>query len=347
MQRTQPSSRIVQREAISAELCYHGNQMTSAIDLNSRTSVDDLEATRRAVRRVLRGKPAVIDLVLIGLLAEGHVLIEDIPGVGKTTLAAGLARAVGGQFRRIQFTSDLLPSDVIGTMVYDKESSSFAFHKGPIFTNILLVDEINRASPRTQSALLEAMSERQVSIDGKTMPLPRPFFVIATQNPHDSIGTFPLPESQLDRFVLRTSIGYPEPSVEVELLLSQDGGAMPPVDTVLDPERLASLQKAVLNVTMPMQVAEYIQAILSATRRSPLLSLGASTRAGISLARAARARALLRGRDYCIPEDVHSLATVTLSHRVRVASDVEGYEPTRNQSEKAIRELLHRVPVPV
>jgi MoxR-like ATPase len=306
-----------------------------------------LSELRDAVELALEGKPEVIELALTALLAEGHVLIEDVPGVGKTTLARALAKAVGGDLHRVQFTSDLLPSDVLGVSVYDQRKGDFVLRHGPIFTNVLLADEINRASPRTQSALLEAMSERQVSLDGKTFALQRPFFVLATQNPHDSAGTFPLPESQLDRFMLRIRIGYPPPTVEARLFVDGDADRVKHVPAVLDPGEFVALQALVTRVRLDPALATYLQAVTTATRTSPLLALGASTRAGMNLAKAARARALLRGRNYCIADDIHDLAVPVLAHRVRLASHVEGYVPTRDETEAAIRDIVERVPVPL
>jgi len=306
-----------------------------------------LSELRDAVELALEGKPEVIELALTALLAEGHVLIEDVPGVGKTTLARALAKAVGGDLHRVQFTSDLLPSDVLGVSVYDQRKGDFVLRHGPIFTNVLLADEINRASPRTQSALLEAMSERQVSLDGKTFALQRPFFVLATQNPHDSAGTFPLPESQLDRFMLRIRIGYPPPTVEARLFVDGDADRVKHVPAVLDPGEFVAMQALVTRVRLDPALATYLQAVTTATRTSPLLALGASTRAGMNLAKAARARALLRGRNYCIADDIHDLAVPVLAHRVRLASHVEGYVPTRDETEAAIRDIVERVPVPL
>lgn len=306
-----------------------------------------IQKLRQAVEGALEGKHEAVELSLIALLARGHLLIEDVPGVGKTTLARALARAVGGDLRRVQFTSDLLPSDVLGVSVFDQRTSEFVLRQGPIFANVLLADEINRASPRTQSALLEAMNEAQVSIDGQTIPLPDPFFVIATQNPQDFAGTFPLPESQLDRFILRMRIGYPPPQVEMRLLLDGNSDTARDVQPILDPARLVALQRQVDRVTIDSSLISYLHAVVNATRTSPALSLGASPRASISLAKAARARALLRGRSYCIADDVHDLAVFVLAHRVRLASHSDGFVPSREEAEGAVRDIVARVPVPL
>src|SRR5579859_281225 len=289
-----------------------------------------LQTLRQAVEGALEGKQDAVELALVSLLARGHLLIEDVPGVGKTTLARALSRAVGGDLRRVQFTSDLLPSDVVGVSVYDQRTSEFVLRQGPIFANVLLADEINRASPRTQSALLEAMNEGQVSLDGQTIPLPDPFFVIATQNPQDFAGTFPLPESQLDRFLLRLRIGYPPPQVEMRLLLEGHSDTARDVPVVLESSLLS-----------------YLHALVQATRTSPVLSLGASTRGAMALGKAARARALLRGRSYCIADDIHDLAVPVLAHRVRLATHADGFVPSRDEAESAVRDIVARVPVPL
>jgi MoxR-like ATPase len=320
--------------------------MTSAVAI-AREPPPAIARLRSAVEQALEGKPEAVELALIALLARGHVLIEDVPGVGKTTLARAVAKAVGGELRRVQFTSDLLPSDVLGVSVYDQRRGDFVLRQGPIFANILLADEINRASPRTQSALLEAMNEGQVSLDGQTIPLPDPFFVLATQNPQDFAGTFPLPESQLDRFMVRIRIGYPPPQVEMRLLLDGVSDHAKNVEAVLYPAELVGIQREVDRVTVDSSLATYLQAILVATRTSPALSLGASTRAGMNLSRAARARALLRGRLYCIADDIHELAVPVLAHRVRLSAHAEGYVPSRDETEGAVREVIARVPVPL
>ena len=306
-----------------------------------------IQKLRQAVESALEGKQDVVELALIALLAKGHLLIEDVPGVGKTTLARALSRAVGGELRRVQFTSDLLPSDVIGVSVFDQRTSQFVLRQGPVFGNVLLADEINRASPRTQSALLEAMNEAQVSIDGQTLPLPDPFFVIATQNPQDFAGTFPLPESQLDRFLLRVRIGYPPPQVEMRLLLEGNTDTVGEVPVVLDPKKLVALQREVARVTIDGALGNYLAAIIQATRTSPVLSLGASTRGAIALANAARARSVLRGRNYCIADDIHDLAIPVLAHRIRLSTHADGFLPSRDEAENAIRELVARIPVPL
>jgi MoxR-like ATPase len=306
-----------------------------------------IQKLRQAVEGALEGKAEAVELALVALLARGHLLIEDVPGVGKTTLARALARAVGGDLRRVQFTSDLLPSDVVGVSVYDQREAKFVLRQGPIFANVLLADEINRASPRTQSALLEGMNEAQVSIDGETIPLPEPFFVIATQNPQDFAGTFPLPESQLDRFILRLRIGYPPPQVEMRLLLEGNTDTARDVPVVLDPGRLVALQRQVDRVSIDNSLLTYLHGLVNATRTSPVLSLGASTRGAMSLGKAARARALVRGRSYCIADDIHDLAVPVLAHRVRLATHADGFVPSRDEAEAAVRDIVARVPVPL
>jgi MoxR-like ATPase len=321
--------------------------MTSSAVAVEGERIERLLELRRAVERALEGKPAAVELALVALLARGHILIEDVPGVGKTTLARGLAKAVGGEMHRVQFTSDLLPSDVLGVSVFDQRRADFVLRQGPIFSNVLLADEINRASPRTQSALLEAMNDGQVSLDGKTLALPEPFMVIATQNPQDFTGTFPLPESQLDRFMVRIRIGYPPPHVEQRLMLDPETDRIESVPQVLDPQSLVALQRTVDRVAVDSALGAYLQALIAATRASPALALGASTRAGMNLSRAARARALLNGRRYCIADDIHDLAVAVLAHRVRLSAHAEGYVPTREESESAVRDVVARVPVPL
>ena len=320
--------------------------MTSALTAKSE-SLPIVEQLRSAVEGALEGKPEAVELGLVCLLAKGHLLIEDVPGVGKTTLARSIAKAVGGDLHRIQFTSDLLPSDVLGVSVYEQRHSEFVFKQGPIFCNMLLADEINRASPRTQSALLEAMNEGQVSVDGNTMPLPDPFFVIATQNPEDFAGTYPLPESQLDRFMMRIHIGYPPSQVEQRLLLNPNSDRVADLSQVIDPAELVKLQREASRVQLDPSLATYLQAVLAATRTSPAVAIGASPRAGMNLSRAARARAKVRGRDYCIADDIHDLAVPALAHRVRLAAQADGYVPNYDEAEATVRDLVARVPVPL
>jgi MoxR-like ATPase len=321
--------------------------MSSAVSVARASSPPLVEKLRASVEHALEGKPEAVDLALTVLLARGHLLIEDVPGVGKTTLARALATAVGGDWRRVQFTSDLLPSDVLGVSVLDPRTGEFTFRQGPVFCNVLLADEVNRASPRTQSALLEAMNEGQVSVEGATTPLPEPFFVVATQNPQDFSGTFPLPESQLDRFMMRIRLGYPPPHIEARLFVSDAARAERPVPQAIDPAQLVSLQREVDRVEVDASLATYLQAVLQATRSSSALTLGASPRAGLNLVRAARARALLRGRRYCIADDIHDLAVPVLAHRVRLTASSEGYLPSREEQESAVRDLVARVPIPL
>jgi MoxR-like ATPase len=300
-----------------------------------------------AVASVLRGKPEAVRLAVVTLLARGHLLIEDIPGVGKTTLARALAAAVGGTFRRIQFTSDLLPSDIVGVTVFDQGSGTFSLRKGPIFANVVLADEINRTAPRTQSALLEAMSEGHVSLDDTTHPLAPPFLVLATQNPAEHFGTYPLPESQMDRFLLRIQIGYPERGVEKEIL--RDRTAVDPVAALapaLEHTTLQAIQDAVERVTMEEALLDYAMAVIEETRRHPAIAVGVSTRGGLAWYRAAQAAALLDGRGYCVPDDVKGLAAPALAHRVILAAAHESIGRARAESERVIADVLARVPVP-
>ena len=320
--------------------------MTSVLEVK-RDPQSVVERLRAAIEGALEGKPDAVELTMVSLMARGHLLIEDVPGVGKTTLARAAAKAVGGEFRRVQFTSDLLPSDVLGVSVYDQARNRFEFKQGPVFANMLLADEINRASPRTQSALLEAMNEGQVSIDGHTSLLPEPFFVIATQNPEDFAGTYPLPESQLDRFMMRIHIGYPPAPVEQRLLLNPDLDRVASVPPVLDPQGLVRLQRETERVKTDPTLINYLQQIIAATRTSPAIAIGASPRAAINLVKAAKARALIRSRDYVIADDIHDLAVPVLAHRVRLAAQADGYVPNYDEAEATVRDLVARVPVPL
>ncbi|MDR2112717.1 MAG: AAA family ATPase [Candidatus Accumulibacter sp.] len=273
-----------------------------------------------AANRIILGKDKEVRLAIACLLARGHLLIEDLPGVGKTTLAHTLARLLGLQFSRIQFTSDMLPADVIGVSIYDREKSAFRFLPGAIFSQVLLADEINRATPKTQSALLEAMEERQVTVDGETRPLPEPFFVIATQNPSTQIGTFPLPESQLDRFLLRVELGYPDRAAERTLL--ESGGrrdALPRLAACLAPERIAPLQRAAGEIHVSPALFDYVQALVEATRASPRFIHGLSPRAALALISVARAWVFLSGRRMVMPEDVQAVLPSVACHRLQLA----------------------------
>jgi MoxR-like ATPase len=269
---------------------------------------------------IILGKEYPIRLALSCLLARGHLLIEDLPGVGKTTLAHVLATTLGLRFNRIQFTSDLMPADILGVAIYERGSGEFRFHPGPIFAHLVLADEINRATPKTQSALLEAMEEQQVTSEGATRPLPEPFFVIATQNPANQIGTFPLPESQLDRFLLRIELGYPDTAAERALLAGRDRRELlAELEPVLSPELLVQAQRLVRTVTVSPALLDYVQALLEYSRRSPRFLTGLSPRAGLALLAAARAWALLAGRDFVLPEDVQAVLPHVVGHRLQQA----------------------------
>ena len=303
------------------------------------------ERIRAAVERVIVGKRAVIDRLLVALLAEGHVLIEDVPGIGKTKLARSLSQALGGSFHRIQFTPDLLPSDVTGSLVYDQGQGTFVFHPGPVFANIVLADEINRAGPRTQAALLEAMEERTVTVERQTHPLPRPFLVIATQNPVELEGTFPLPEAQLDRFFLSTAVGYPELDDERDMLRRyRAADPLSGVRAVVDPAELAGLIEAVKQVYIGPAVEDYLLDLVRRTREHEEVELGASPRAALALARAAQAQAAMAGRGFVIPDDVRELALPVLAHRIIPSARVE----LRGRSKaELLAEIVASVPVPV
>ncbi len=281
-----------------------------------------IKALLDQLNTVIVGKSAQVRDCVACLLAGGHLLIEDVPGVGKTTLAHALARTFGLQFARVQFTADLMPSDLTGVSVYERGSQSFAFHPGPVFTQVMLADEINRASPKTQSALLEAMEEKQVSVEGATRDLPEPFFVIATQNPHDQLGTFALPESQLDRFLMRISLGYPDRAAERLLLAGSDRRAMTgSLQPLLDAPQLAALQQQVLAVHTAEPLLNYVQDLIAATRSGRWFVQGLSPRAGIALVRAAKAQAFIAGRDYVAPDDVQAIAAQTIAHRLVPTGD--------------------------
>jgi MoxR-like ATPase len=302
------------------------------------------ERLRRNVERVLVGKRSVIDLAIVALLCEGHLLIEDVPGIGKTTLARALARSIGGTFRRLQCTPDLLPSDVTGVSVFDQRSAEFIFRPGPIFANVLLADEINRATPRTQSAVLEAMQEAQVSADGVTRPLPRPFVVLATQNPVELEGTFPLPEAQLDRFLMRLSLGYPSEADEDALVARGTAASAEVVDAVVSPGEVLAAADACGRVRLQDDVRRYLVQVTRATRTDQDVRLGASPRATLALHRASQAWAAMQGRDFVLPDDVKCLALPVLAHRLIASLEAR----LRGRDAVAIvGSILDAVPVPV
>ncbi len=298
------------------------------------------------IAKVFRGKPGIVRKAALCLLSEGHLLIEDIPGVGKTTLALALAKSLDLTFQRIQFTSDLLPSDVLGVSIYDAKSGKFEFKPGPIFHQVILADEINRSTPKAQSALLEAMNERQVSMDGHTHTLPDPFFVIATQNPYEHYGTYPLPESQRDRFLMRLSIGYPDAVDEKQVLRERiSARSVDALEPVMNRESVLKLFEAVGKIKVDGSLDDYILQIVKETRESPFLELGVSPRGSIALRRVAQANALIEGRDFVTPDDIKQNASAVLAHRVMLKS-VNG-EPESSASEKIIKEILDRVAVPL
>ncbi|MES2363785.1 MAG: MoxR family ATPase [Pseudomonadota bacterium] len=302
---------------------------------------EKLQALLNQLNTVIVGKPAQVQDCVACLLAGGHLLIEDVPGVGKTTLAHALSRSFGLQFSRVQFTADLMPSDLSGVSIYERQKESFVFHPGPLFAQVLLADEINRASPKTQSALLEAMEEKQVTVEGATRPLPVPFFVIATQNPHDQLGTYALPESQLDRFHMRISLGYPDRAAERELLKGSDRRDMlENLKAVLAPHDLLELQQQVSQVHAAEPLLNYLQDLMAATRSGRWFLQGLSPRAGIAVMRAARAQAFLSGRDYVAPDDIAAVLPQTAAHRLIPVSDAG------RGSLEQVRAMLDAVPLP-
>ena len=300
-----------------------------------------LSAVLQRAGEIILGKDQQIKMAMCCILARGHLLIEDVPGVGKTTLSHVLASLLGLQYQRIQFTSDLLPADVVGVSIFDRDTSTFRFHPGPIFSQVILADEINRASPKAQSALLEAMEEHQVTADGETMKLPEPFFVIATQNPSHQIGTFPLPESQLDRFLMRIKLGYPDKAAERALLKGVDRrDLIARITTTMSVEELTSLQKDVARVFVSDALVDYVQALILHTRDSAHFEMGLSPRAGLALLRAAQSWALMSGRNQVLPEDVQTVAPAVVGHRLRAVSSGEAkiLDPAQ--------ELIRAVPIP-
>ncbi len=311
------------------------------IDVRSRIAASPTEAVIALAGQVILGKDRQIRQAMACILARGHLLIEDVPGVGKTTLSHALARLLGLDYQRIQFTSDLLPADIIGVAIFDRESSTFRFHAGPIFAQIILADEINRASPKAQSALLEAMEERQVTAEGETRPLPEPFFVIATQNPLHQVGTFPLPESQLDRFLMRISLGYPDAKAERELLKGVERREIiSQLQPAMSADQLMELQKAVPAMHVSEALLDYVQQLINYTRHSPRFTQGLSPRAGVAILRAAQAWAMMEGRRQVLPEDVQAILPAVVGHRLHGNADaVKGsFDPAK--------ELIANVPIP-
>jgi MoxR-like ATPase len=310
------------------------------------TSLDRIRALQENVERVIRGKSEVVQFCIAAMLAKGHILLEDVPGVGKTTLAHALARSLSLQFQRIQFTSDLLPADIVGVTIYNQDAQEFEFVSGPIFTNVLLADEINRATPKSQSALLEAMSEGMISIDKKRLALPDPFLVIATQNPIEHVGTYPLPESQLDRFLMKLTIGYPNAIDEKKLLRS--GGAQEALEhlaPVIEAEELLDLQARVGDIHVSEPLVEYLMTIVQTTRTHPEVALGVSTRGALTYFKACQALAMVGGRDFVVPEDIKRLASPVLSHRI-LMKDRRLMRGDFSPEARFVQKIVGEIPVP-
>lgn len=317
---------------------------TSTVNASSRLA--DLQ---RSISRVVKGKEDVIQMALVSLLARGHLLVEDVPGVGKTTLAHAIARSFACSFQRIQFTSDLLPGDVIGVSVYNPVTQEFEFKPGPVFANIVVADEINRTTPKTQSALLEAMNESQITVDNHTYPLPSPFLVLATQNPIEHHGTYPLPESQLDRFLMRIRMGYPERASEKEIIRNNANGqsATEQIQPIMDAADVLAMQASVSRVKVDESLLDYALDIIERTRQAEQLSLGVSPRGAVMLHRAAQARAFLEGRDYCLPDDFKRLVVPVFAHRVVVSSRYVSTQKKSEQAEAILREIVETTRVPL
>jgi MoxR-like ATPase len=319
--------------------------MTTQPMTHPRTT-DKIALLQANVEKVIRGKSEVVQFCIAAMLAKGHILLEDVPGVGKTTLAHALARSLSLSFQRIQFTSDLLPADIVGVTIYNQDAQEFEFVSGPIFTSVLLADEINRATPKTQSALLEAMSEGMITVEKRRLPLPDPFLVIATQNPVENVGTYPLPESQLDRFLMKLTIGYPNTIDEKKLLRSGGGqSALEHLDAVLSEEEVRELQEAVATVHVSESLVDYLMAIVNTTRAHPEVALGVSTRGALTFFKTCQALAMVGGRDFVIPEDAKRLAVPVLSHRI-LMKDRRALRGDATPESKLIQRIVNEVPVP-
>ena len=324
------------------------NLRTASTDAVAIAPAEKVELLQAAIERVIRGKPEAVRLAIVTLLAGGHLLIEDVPGVGKTTLAHALALALDCSFQRIQFTSDLLPSDVVGLSVYNQQESLFEWKPGPIFANVILADEINRTTPKTQSALLEAMAEQHVTVEGVTHPLPAPFMVLATQNPIEHHGTYPLPESQLDRFMLRLRIGYPGAADERQILRDREHAEpLKEMQSVMSAADVLELQHSVSEVSVDDAIVDYLMRIVAATRASEMLDLGVSPRGTLLLFRAAQALALTEERSYCLPDDVKRLVIPIFAHRIAVSSRYSSAMRRSEEAEAVLREIMKTISVPL
>ncbi|HEX8289575.1 MAG TPA: MoxR family ATPase [Pyrinomonadaceae bacterium] len=331
------------RDWISTETQTAAEKPVLAFDANGK-----IRELQSAIERVIKGKSETVKYALVALLAKGHLLIEDVPGIGKTTLSNAVARALDLSFQRIQFTSDLLPSDVIGLSVYNQRNGNFEWNAGPIFSNIVLADEINRATPKTQSALLEAMAEEQVTVEGVSRPLPLPFMVIATQNPTEHHGTYPLPESQLDRFMMRLHIGYPNLADERKILRDRETvNPLEYVQPVMTEADVSELQTRAAEVRVDDALVEYLLNIVDATRKSDALELGISPRGTLALFRSAQALALIEGRDFCTPDDIKRLVMPCFTHRIIVNSRTSGTRNKTREAEQILQEILRKTAVPV